>query len=332
MQEGRIQWRQISSLLQLCCGLLCLTGRVAPVLADESVQKGNASSEQRLQQADNAKFDQLTKNNAVHNQKVSDANGRTALMYAARAGNMEAVHKLISWDGREWVLNHLADSNTPRLNEYIDRCDHDSYTALMYACAGKSNPEQRVTIVNYLLNAKADPAIQCGYGQFTALQLAQNAGNTVIADAIERNLDARNAKEAKTKAEAEAEKAEAKTKNEQSKWYNQWVTKTLVTMSSILGIVANSILLGLVYRLKGMTIGSRTAKRIKEQITPHLNKQADYNKLSYFRRHFCLRAVVSRLSTTLGDTTDKNPPSEAQIDDALSIVKNLKAASTGGKK
>ncbi len=223
--QKRARRRQGTWLCPLfCCLLFCLSIWSVPVLADgatknQSRQSSPSSSvtlrpantaeltrqlRQAIANSDIETFDRLTGGDTSHNRVGMDAKGRTALMYAAKIGNLAAVHKLIRLDSKGiWNWNQqtyggqpvLRGSNKPlHVGEYINLCDtandddpNDStygYTALMYASDNK-----HVQVVNYLLNAGADPTKKCKFAQFTALQLAQNAGDTLSVAAIERKIN-----------------------------------------------------------------------------------------------------------------------------------------------
>ena len=118
-------------------------------------------------------------------------NGKTVLMYAAEAGKIDVVSELIKWDesAKKWTCKY--SSADP--SDYINRINHCrnltektcGYTALMYASSIGN-----IEIVNYLLNAGADVSMKCRIGQFTALQIAQNAGKIDTAGVLEKKVEA----------------------------------------------------------------------------------------------------------------------------------------------
>ncbi len=120
-----------------------------------------------------------------------DHNGKTALMYAAEANQLEVLRTLLLLPGKV-PFEPLYKKTDDKGHKYIDWCDKDGYTALMYASAAGS-----VEAVNYLINAGADINTHCEVAQFTASELAQNAGHGDIVDAIEKK---RNEIEAATEA------------------------------------------------------------------------------------------------------------------------------------
>ena len=85
----------------------------------------------------------------IENPDKKDRNGKTALMRAAKNGNLKEVDRLIKSD---------ADVNL---------CDNDGWTALMNAARYQNDPE----IVKLLLEAGANPEQKNKYGS-TALHLA----------------------------------------------------------------------------------------------------------------------------------------------------------------
>jgi hypothetical protein len=118
---------------------------------------------------------------------AKDHYGRTALMYAAGAGNLEALSRLVTLkDKQRWVYRYHPDPK--RAAEYLNACDDVTtatygYTALMYAAdRGKAD------CAAYLLNAGADPQVKCGFAQFTAAQLAEMHGHSGIAALIDKKL------------------------------------------------------------------------------------------------------------------------------------------------
>lgn len=129
------------------------------------------------------------------NTPAADHNNKTALMYAAEADNISAVSELIKWQKvkKKWTWTYRYAPTETDFNsgiQYINQCENPTsttrgYNALMYASS-----QGHTDIVNYLLNAGADAKIQCQFGQFTALHLAQNAGMTETASVLEKKLEA----------------------------------------------------------------------------------------------------------------------------------------------
>jgi len=180
-----------------CQGVLrfCLVLLLAQASVAVAAEKQEAGLEPRLRAAIQA--GDLDRFNALVGQKPGtpaawEHNGKTALMYAAEAGNIDVVSELIPLkDGKTWTFKYDPDDFNAGIT-YMNRCDKLTeetfgYTALMYASS-----KGHVAVVNYLLNAGADPGAKCGFGQFTALQLAQNADHDrrdEIVSAIERKID-----------------------------------------------------------------------------------------------------------------------------------------------
>lgn len=121
---------------------------------------------------------------------AADHNGKTALMYAAEAGNLDVLAQLVplKGDGKKpphyaWTYRYGAPEERIA---YLNRCDEVTdttfgYTALMHAAgAGKADAAA------YLLNAGADPDVRCGFAQFSAAQLAQMGGHGDIVALIEQ--------------------------------------------------------------------------------------------------------------------------------------------------
>jgi hypothetical protein len=131
-------------------------------------------------------------------QPASDPNGKTALMYAAEADRFEVLRTILPLQAkvsryerfrrflgrpRRMPFDPLYREEDDQGREYIDWCDKDGYTGLMYASV-----EGNAEAVNYLLNAGADVENRCVVAQFDALQLAQNKGRSDVVSAIERKL------------------------------------------------------------------------------------------------------------------------------------------------
>lgn len=177
-------------ILRFCLALLLAQASVA-VAAEKQEAGLEPQLKAAIQAGDLDRFNALL-GQAPDKPAVWEHNGKTALMYAAEAGNIDVVSALIHLkDGKTWTFRYAPDDFDAGI-AYMNRCEKRTeethgYTALMYASANG-----HVDVVNYLLNAGADPDVQCGFGQFTALQLAENAGHDrrdEIIGAIERKRD-----------------------------------------------------------------------------------------------------------------------------------------------
>jgi hypothetical protein len=116
---------------------------------------------------------------------TADGHGKTALMYAAEAGELDVVAELIKLKNSEFSICRYSPGNIELMQAYIDRCDDPSdktygYSALMYAAANG-----HADVVSYLLNAGADPNAQCKFAKFNAIQLAKMNGHDKVVAAIE---------------------------------------------------------------------------------------------------------------------------------------------------
>ncbi|MDB4354189.1 ankyrin repeat domain-containing protein, partial [Akkermansiaceae bacterium] len=114
-----------------------------------------------------------------------DANGLTALMYAARVDSFDTLRSLLRY-APEGSFASIYDEKNTNGEAYIDWCDSNGYTALMHA----SN-SGHLRSINYLINAGAEPEFCCKVARFDALQLALNGGHSEAVKAIERRLSKR---------------------------------------------------------------------------------------------------------------------------------------------
>ncbi|MDR3709536.1 MAG: ankyrin repeat domain-containing protein [Capsulimonadaceae bacterium] len=100
------------------------------------------------------------------NAGARDTRGRTAIMYAARGGHVECAKRLIAY------------------GVDVDAADLDGLRALMHAAATVKDASAGPAIVQALLAAGADRTAHDARGR-TAGQIARDAGNMAVADALE---------------------------------------------------------------------------------------------------------------------------------------------------